>query len=90
LFNKLRVAVPHRFTCFDKPKIDRMKKTLFACVLIASLMSCNNTSNDNKTPEGTKTHSAATDSTQTPNGVTTGSVISTNPDATKTDSAQQR
>lgn len=69
-----------------------MKKYLFLSAIIVALASCNDGSNgeaNDSSADGTDTHSAATDSTQTPNGVTTGSVISTNPDATKTDSAQR-
>lgn len=61
-----------------------MKKYLFAFAFIAGITSCNNASDD------TKTNSSATDSTQTPNGMSNGSVISTDTAAMRTDSSNQK
>jgi len=64
-----------------------MKKWICAGALFLVLASCNNGSDTNKTADGTKDNAAANDSTQAPNGITTGDAISTNPNATKTDTA---
>jgi len=61
-----------------------MIKYFLACLLTTALFSCNNGSND------AKTNSSATDTTQTPNGVSNGSVMSTDTAATRIDSTQHK
>lgn len=65
-----------------------MKKYVFACVLLAAVAGCNDGGSTNNAVDETKTNAAANDSTQAPNGMTSDGAISTNPDATKTDTAQ--
>jgi hypothetical protein len=64
-----------------------MKKTIFSFGIAVVLLSCND--NSGSASEDTKTNAAANDTTQSPNGITTGSAISTNPDATRLDTSQQ-
>lgn len=66
-----------------------MQKYIFACAIVIAMSSCNDANNNSKTDD-TKTNAAANDSTQAPNGVTTGSAISTNTEATKMDSTSPK
>lgn len=58
-----------------------MKKYLLLYALVAT-MGCNNAGE-------TDTNATANDSTQAPNGTSNSSAISTNPDATKTDTTNR-
>ncbi len=59
-------------------EIGIMKKTLLAAALFLVMMSCNNPSdNGNGTDTTGTTNPSAIDTTQHPNGMTNGSVIST-------------
>jgi len=70
--------------------MDGMKKGILAAACMA-LLSCNDQNNNNNTtPEGTKTNAAANDSTPHPDGMTNGSVISTDTAAMKPLDSQQR
>lgn len=66
-----------------------MKKYFLASVLVAALISCNDGSKSGDTSTDMKTNASATDSTQTPNGITTGSVISTDTAATRLDTTHK-
>ena len=66
-----------------------MQKWICAVALFTLLISCNNTGGETNTVDNTKSNAAANDSTQAPNGITTGEATSTNPNATKTRPAQQ-
>jgi len=67
-----------------------MKKYIFAGVLIMVLLSCNDGNNNSNSSDTMKTNASATDSTQTPNGVTTGDVISVDTAATRLDTTQHK
>ena len=67
-----------------------MKKYIPAAVLFVVLLSCNNGNNNSNSSDTMKTNASATDSTQTPNGVTTGDVISVDTAATRLDTTQHK
>ena len=66
-----------------------MKKYMAICALVA-VISCNDGTSTGNTDAETKTNAAANDSTQSPDGMINGSAISTNPNATKRDTTQQK
>lgn len=75
--------MPHKHGLLKKFKIGFMKKYIFSGILVAALMGCNDGGNNTSGDE--KTNAAANDSTTAPDGAANSSAISTNPNATKTD-----
>lgn len=67
-----------------------MKRYILSGALLMVLLSCNNSNDGSNASDDMKTNASATDSTQTPNGITTGSVISADTAATRLDTTQHK